>query len=229
MLHFATGRRAVRAVDRSGYHALTQRRPYWTTVKKEHVLNIHHFAAVVVAVFGAAQAHAGAPPALEVFGSLAGAPTFDRPQPNGNNAPTEIDNFGKGVSYQTTQFTVSQAGQYTLVLSSGFDSVLGLHANAFNPADPLATAVIYGDDFDNQDGGFFVNLSTSVQYFAVATSYSAGSVGAYTLSFYGPGDVILTSTAGAVPEPASWAMMITGFGLVGAAARRRGAAARAVG
>ena len=31
----------------------------------------------------------------------------------------------------------------------------------------------------------------------------------------------LNFTAAAVPEPASWAMMIAGFGLVGATARRR--------
>lgn len=31
----------------------------------------------------------------------------------------------------------------------------------------------------------------------------------------------ITPGTGAVPEPASWAMLITGFGLVGAAARRR--------
>jgi PEP-CTERM motif len=28
-------------------------------------------------------------------------------------------------------------------------------------------------------------------------------------------------TQGAIPEPASWAMLITGFGLVGAARRRQ--------
>lgn len=33
--------------------------------------------------------------------------------------------------------------------------------------------------------------------------------------------VQLTGTNGAVPEPATWAMMITGFGLVGGAMRRR--------
>ena len=32
------------------------------------------------------------------------------------------------------------------------------------------------------------------------------------------------SASGAVPEPATWAMLITGFGLVGAAMRRRGLA-----
>ena len=34
-------------------------------------------------------------------------------------------------------------------------------------------------------------------------------------------DLIIRVTAMAVPEPASWAMLIAGFGLVGAAARRR--------
>lgn len=34
-------------------------------------------------------------------------------------------------------------------------------------------------------------------------------------------DILQTDTAGAVPEPASWALMIGGFALVGAAMRRR--------
>ena len=185
-------------------------------------------AAAFMAFVGAAQANAGAAPALEVFGTTAGAPTFDRPQPNGNSAPIIIDVFGKGVAYQTTQFTVTQAGQYTLFLSSEFDNVLGLHANAFNPADPLATAVIYNDDFDGPVAGFVANLNTGIEYFAVAMSYNSVDTGPYTLSFYGPGDVKLTSTTGAVPEPASWAMMIAGFGLVGASLRRSRTVAAAV-
>jgi hypothetical protein len=48
-------------------------------------------------------------------------------------------------------------------------------------------------------------------------------------SFYieaiGPGDITLTISdtriAGAIPEPASWATLIAGFGMVGAALRRR--------
>jgi len=35
------------------------------------------------------------------------------------------------------------------------------------------------------------------------------------------GDFYTTVAAGAVPEPAAWAMMIAGFGLVGASLRRR--------
>lgn len=39
--------------------------------------------------------------------------------------------------------------------------------------------------------------------------------------FFDTGDVVFEATFAAVPEPATWAMLIAGFGMVGAAARRR--------
>jgi PEP-CTERM motif len=39
--------------------------------------------------------------------------------------------------------------------------------------------------------------------------------------YAGQGDPVLSTTSGGVPEPASWALMISGFGLAGAALRRR--------
>ena len=42
-------------------------------------------------------------------------------------------------------------------------------------------------------------------------------------------DTVITLGNGAVPEPASWAMLIAGFGIVGAAARRRRQMALAAG
>jgi hypothetical protein len=59
---------------------------------------------------------------------------------------------------------------------------------------------------------------------AVETGFSAE--GTNWTTFAGPGyatafmDPVVTFSAG-VPEPASWAMLIAGFGLVGASARRR--------
>lgn len=59
------------------------------------------------------------------------------------------------------------------------------------------------------------------------TAGSAGSlkftIGTTSADNIGPllDDVKLTIDAGAVPEPAAWAMMLAGFGLVGAAMRRR--------
>jgi hypothetical protein len=45
------------------------------------------------------------------------------------------------------------------------------------------------------------------------------------LEFDGAADATVVQQAGGVPEPATWAMMIAGFGLVGATLRRRGMAA----
>ncbi len=41
---------------------------------------------------------------------------------------------------------------------------------------------------------------------------------------YSPGRLTITQQAGAVPEPSAWALMIAGFGMAGAAMRRRATA-----
>ncbi len=51
----------------------------------------------------------------------------------------------------------------------------------------------------------------------------AGNVLTYNISASNPSDTIRVLTA--VPEPASWAMLIAGFGLIGAVSRRRRAQA----
>jgi hypothetical protein len=55
------------------------------------------------------------------------------------------------------------------------------------------------------------------------------AAGSYTFSITGdgagglPAGLYVAATTGAVPEPATWAMLIAGFGMVGAAMRRRAA------
>ena len=76
------------------------------------------------------------------------------------------------------------------------------------------------------DGGF-VNIDFDVEMFPYAsfttqltasgTSTELGFIFYHEPSFWDLDNVSLTA---AVPEPASWAMMIAGFGLAGAAARR---------
>jgi hypothetical protein len=63
---------------------------------------------------------------------------------------------------------------------------------------------------------------TPIEGSVVARSFKQG--GEVHLGTFGFDDLPGGGT-GVVPEPASWAMLITGFGLVGAAARRRRAAA----
>lgn len=49
------------------------------------------------------------------------------------------------------------------------------------------------------------------------------STGSFTLinPFFGNGTLNISQVAGAVPEPATWAVMIVGFGAIGLAMRRR--------
>jgi hypothetical protein len=77
----------------------------------------------------------------------------------------------------------------------------------------------------------------STPYTAYSFNISSLAAGTYQLRFaqvdnqgnfnQGVDNVSIEAVSGAVPEPASWAMMIVGFGIVGVSARRR-AAVRAV-
>lgn len=81
-------------------------------------------------------------------------------------------------------------------------------------------------------GSNYINASLSGPYTTVSTTqivspdtYASGSF-AYTTNsgnYYGTINSIsvASAAASAVPEPASWAMLIGGFGLVGAALRRQ--------
>jgi hypothetical protein len=94
--------------------------------------------------------------------------------------------------------------------------------------DPTSNAVLAGGSFTDPTGGTWVRRTLS----AAATSNQIGVrvfAIASTQAGMGLDNVVLNA---AVPEPASWALMISGFGLTGAAARRRqtassGVAARA--
>jgi hypothetical protein len=66
------------------------------------------------------------------------------------------------------------------------------------------------------------DLATLQQIFGVSDVPLGAAAGAYTMS-----DLFKAGALGAIPEPASWALMILGFGGVGAAVRRRGASVAA--
>lgn len=61
-------------------------------------------------------------------------------------------------------------------------------------------------------------INDAASYFTTPTTFT----GTYTLgNVSGSNAFLITPTTGAVPEPATWAMMVLGFGFVGAAVRRR--------
>lgn len=106
------------------------------------------------------------------------------------------------------------------------DPLNGNQLNAGQAANLIA------DAFTQAGSGFFIYFNSGLNLprlvFSTDLSTSAADlkiVARFTGLTGDAGRAILpefsASNVGNVPEPASWAMMITGFGLVGAAARRR--------
>ncbi len=115
----------------------------------------------------------------------------------------------------------------------------GAKVGAFTFIVPGQPDILFGD-YDGET--LFVWESTilaSDVFRRFGFSFTAGNAGALSLEFRSAGgdnigailddvSISVTSPTGAVPEPATWAMLIAGFGLVGfTARRRRGAAASA--
>lgn len=174
-------------------------------------------------VLGLSIAAAVATPALAdvaIFnGDTTSGLTYNRPL--SGRPPVALSNVGTAVRYQVTDFTVSVSGNYNFLNSAAYDAYLGVYSNAFNPGSPLVNALAYDDDAgpgtDSQI--LALGLLTGVSYFAVSSGFANDHFGAFTLTIDGPG----LASSGAVPEPATWALMIGGFGMAGGMLRRRNA------
>lgn len=169
-------------------------------------------AAICVAVLATVPATAAT---TIVTGNTSGGPTFNRPLSGG----VALSGVGTNVSYQAIGFTVSASGNYTFDLSSTFDNFLAVYSAPFNPANPLSNLLGADDDTVGSNARLVQLLLAGTSYVAVATAFDNGDGGAFTLTANGPGT--LSVGVAAVPEPATWAMMLLGFGAIGASLRRR--------
>ncbi|WP_277978683.1 PEPxxWA-CTERM sorting domain-containing protein [Sphingomonas phyllosphaerae] len=116
-------------------------------------------------------------------------------------------------------------------------SASGAGSTTFDPASFVSDRRVYFNGFDNgfygdPAGTAFTNLPVNVRPIPASGACRLGSDGPlppfndddmcgtvrYTLTYD------YTPFGAAVPEPATWAMMVLGFGLAGAAIRRRRAA-----
>jgi hypothetical protein len=123
---------------------------------------------------------------------------------------------------------------YTLSINGVNSSGTGVYSGFGGNGAASATATALSFDFSLVVGGitalvFFDNNSYLCFLGAgtgcVGEPTPAVSFGNFSDSSFGSYDprsgVQVIATSGAVPEPASWAMLIAGFGLTGAAMRRR--------
>jgi hypothetical protein len=157
-------------------------------------------------------------------GDTTGGPTWNRPVAGSPPTPP-VSGVGTATPYEVFSFTVSADGSYDFlsVADGGWDNYLFLYTGSFDPNDQFANVLIGNDDFEGDIGlsGFSYALTAGTTYLAVSSGFANTDFGAYTLRITGPGDITPGDGGGGVPEPATWAMMIAGFGLVGASARRR--------
>ncbi len=157
----------------------------------------------------------------------------------GANAATVVQNLTIQASGFTLQFgdgSVLPVEPVVLDFSVSFDNAAsfggttsGLTVNSFNLPYALQYAYFAGTDVltvatnagisscNNPASSFCTFISgistTPTVSFLQQSTPTGGFWVAQTTS--------ITSGSGAVPEPATWAMLITGFGLVGASMRRR--------
>jgi hypothetical protein len=150
------------------------------------------------------------PPANPYFYLTSGTPT----------SPTITANFGATISGASTtfddifQFTIPQDGKGSGSLSTSFSSPM----NQLTIGQVLVNGISYA--LTSSSGGQSLTVSGIPILNGVMNTIEVkgtNSASAVAATYTGTA----TFAAGAVPEPASWAMMIGGFGLIGAAMRRR--------
>lgn len=153
--------------------------------------------ASVLTLAMAATPAAAAPLLFELTGSRSATFTFDP----GTTTPDFFSSsfIGNQVSYNNIQGTFGGAPGTAFV---GFGTFLAATLNIQTPS--LGFTQFAGPDL-----------------FTVSNMRPVFSLGTFQLTSIVSGSSTLTISAAAVPEPATWAMMLVGFGMLGAVIRYR--------
>ena len=142
----------------------------------------------------------------------------------------------------TTSDTLNAKGGYDILSLAGDvngDAIVGLTANPDQPEISTSTDtlfyydnVFYSADAPVDLSGILFTTASGLEYnfwvdtayhldSAVETAPGTWSYGVASIGYIGDG-----TPSSALPEPTGWAMMMVGFGLAGAAMRRRRAIVR---
>lgn len=126
---------------------------------------------------------------------------------------------GGGTGYTSVKFGPTNEVQFAAG-SGWFDgTALSLQYEVLSGGSTIASGTIPGISgytgfgYFGFSGATFDELKLQVQ--------ASGYTGGFDAAAYEAGAFDAFTTGGAVPEPASWALMIAGFGMVGFAMRRR--------
>ena len=193
----------------------------WTVVNSESSSGTGSAAPVVIAYNQASGYPTGA------YGEL--VPTDNAA---GNPSPDAAGLYG---AYFVSDFANPQSISQTVTLLSGVNYTFGF--DVYKPAngDANPNGATFTASLDGSPFASFTASSlpvTTWQTFSGANSFTPTTTGPFSFSFTSNGypakdfvidRVYLTATdsIGAVPEPASWAMMLLGFGGIGYSMRRR--------
>ncbi len=132
---------------------------------------------------------------------------------------------GTDVSAEGLTFTITQAPFADLLGDYTVDGGPAFSADQYSAVDGVVTKL----DIFYQDAGFTKLFWLGTSGFLQGTNFPELQNGAgeevYSLNA-GATFSAITEADGAVPEPASWALMVAGFGLAGAAMRRQRAIVR---
>ena len=171
---------------------------------------------------------------LILHGTTIGAPSFSRPLTTGSlNYPDTATFPADSAPYAEQPFYTDKSGHFDVVafasglgvFSGSWNIFVGVYAYSFDAAKPLQNLVFFNDEIVVNGVRAAGNPSTfdavaDTQYFAIITGVDWAS-GDYTLLLGSQGEISTGPFQSAVPEPASWSLMIGGLGLIGGMLRRQ--------
>lgn len=131
----------------------------------------------------------------------------DGPRPNARNGTAAL-------MYSNVPMTIERAGGGVFTLKS-----LDLGTSYFAPKEAVLTWTLILADGSSETGSW--DLTDSFQTFTVDRAIRGMTLNQLGSFFYAAVDNVTYEIADPIPEPTSWALMTAGFGLTGAALRRR--------